>query len=90
MERPIYPHAVLRCVGQSPAALDRVALSLDAGGPATSDRYALTLPEAERIALALLDAVAVQRYRALRATVHSPMSSDIPNCDVSPHEGHAQ
>lgn len=87
MQPAHYKPAVLRSVGQSPVDLDHVGLSLDAGGQPREDRFCLSLSEAERLALALLDAVAVQRYRAVRATCQSPISSGNPSRDGSPQEG---
>jgi hypothetical protein len=67
MMPPHYRPAVLRSVGHAPDELDQVGLSIDAGGDIREGRFSLTLEEAERTALALLDAVAIQRYRALKS-----------------------
>lgn len=87
MQPAHYKPALLRSVGKSPDDLAHVGLSLDAGGAVRDDRFVLGLGEAERVALALLDAVAVQRDRATREMLQSPMSAGNPSSDGSPQEG---
>lgn len=92
MLNPAYKPAALRSVGRPPSHPDVVGLALDVQGGDTAQalRFHLSVDEAERTALALLDAVSIQRYREAVRRFQSPMSSGSPNCDGSPHEGHAQ
>lgn len=92
MLNPAYKAASLRSVGMPPGHPDVVGLALDVpgGGSAQAVRFQLSVDDAERMALALLNAVSIQRYRVAVRQFHSPMSSGSPNCDGSPHEGHAQ
>lgn len=64
MLNPVYKPASLRSVGVAPYRHDVVDMALDVscGGAAHAHRFQLTLADAERTALALLDAVAVQRH----------------------------
>jgi hypothetical protein len=85
----MYKPASLRAVGGPESHLEVVYLALDQAGGSVADalRLHLTVEDAERIALALLDAVAVQRYRASDLAHHSLISSGNPNSEGSPHEG---
>lgn len=80
-----YRQAALHSVGTPPDELDRVGLSVDAGGQPRDDRFWMTLEEAERVAQALLDGVRLQRERA--TTCQSSIWSGSPSKDVSPQEG---
>ncbi len=86
---PAYQRAVLRAVGTPPADASVVGLSLDTSSGRADEalRLRLSLGEAERTALALLDAVAVQRYRASLCQVQASISSGSPSSDGSPQEG---
>jgi hypothetical protein len=88
MLNPAYKPASMRSVGMPPAHPDVVGLSLSCGTdcPADAMRFHFTREEAERLALALLDAVSIQRYRVAQSSI----CSGKPNCDGSPQSGHAQ
>lgn len=67
-----------------------VGLSLQPGNlrnPESRLRFSLLLDDAERMALAVLEAVAVQRYRSLSQQLRS---SGMPSVDGSTAEGHAE
>lgn len=86
---PAYQMVVLRAVGTPPTDHNMVGLAFDAPCGTASDalRLRLGVQEAERVALALLDAVAVQRYRASLCQLQSPTSSGNPSSDGSPQDG---
>lgn len=86
---PAYQTVALRAVGTPPTAHDVVGLALDMprGTAADALRLRLTLPDAEAVALALLNAVAIQRYRASLCQAQSPISSGNPSAEGSPQEG---
>ena len=92
MLNPAYKPASLRSIGMPTGHPDVVGLALNVSGgePAQALRFQLTIDDAERMALALLNAVSIQRYRESVRKFHSPISSGRSNCDGSPHEGHAQ
>jgi len=83
---PIFHPATLLGVGRPPDELGVVGLALqtDRGDVA---RFSLSLNEAQRIALALLDAEAMQRHRAALHEVQrhqSSIESGQPNSEGSP------
>jgi hypothetical protein len=89
MLNPIYKPATLRAVGGPQSHGDVVYLALDYGNGTVDDalRLRLTVSDAEKIALGLLDAVAVQRYRASFLAHQSLISSGNPSADGSPQDG---
>lgn len=89
MLNPLYQPATLRAAGGPESHLDVVYLALDQAGGSVADalRLHLTVQDAQTIALALLDAVAVQRYRASVLAHQSLISSGSPNSDGSPQDG---
>lgn len=60
-----YTWVRLRCTSTPRALPDAVLLGLDVAGERADEAYRLrfTLADAQRVALALLEATAVQRYR---------------------------
>lgn len=89
MLNPLYKPASLRAHGGVLSHGDVVYLALDfaSGSAADALRLHLTVADAEKIAVGLLDAVAVQRYRTLRLTCQRSISSGSPISDGSPHDG---
>jgi hypothetical protein len=89
MRNPAYIPATLRSVGRAPHLLTHVGLALTVGdgSPEQAARFDLSLEEAERTALVLLEAVAQQRYRAF---LQLSKSSGMPSPDVSPDAGQRQ
>lgn len=89
MPNPEFELVSLRAAGTPPDDHHVVSLVLnpDRGESERVYRYRLDLAQAEATALALLDAVAVQRYRASVERFQSPISSGNPNSDGSPQEG---
>jgi hypothetical protein len=89
MPNPAYIPASLRSVGRPPDLLTHVGLALTVGdgSPEAAARFFLSLEEAERTALVLLEAAAQQRYTAF---IQSSKSSGMPSPDVSPDEGQLQ
>ncbi|UZW62739.1 hypothetical protein [Lysobacter enzymogenes] len=89
MLNPGYKLVSLRATGTPPCNHEFVGLALDepGSGAAEAHRFRLTLAEAERAALALLDAIAIQRYRASLCKVQSPIWSGSPSLEGSPQDG---
>lgn len=89
MLNPAYKPVSLRASGAPRDHHDVVMLALDGPNqaPEHAFRFLLPLAEAERIALALLSDVAVQRYRDGLTRCQSPISSGNPSNDGSPQEG---
>lgn len=89
MLNPAYTPVSLRAVGGPESHLEVVYLALDRGRGSVADALRLHIPveDAERIALGLLDAVAVQRYRGFLRNCQSEIASGSPNSDGSPQDG---
>ncbi|MBB4726371.1 hypothetical protein [Xanthomonas arboricola] len=86
---PAYQTVSLRAVGTPPTNHEVVGLAFDTprGTAADALRLRLSVQDAERVALELLNAVAIQRYRASLCQLHSPISSGKPSSDGSPQDG---
>ncbi|MCE4371793.1 hypothetical protein [Xanthomonas hortorum] len=86
---PVYQPVALRAVGTPPTDHHVVGLAFDTARGTAADalRLRLSVEDAERVALELLNAVAIQRYRASLCQLHSPMSSGNPSSDGSPQDG---
>lgn len=89
MLNPSYTPVSLRAVGGPEGHPDTVYLALDTAEKtvASALRLHLTVEEANEIALGLLEAVAIQRYRCGLRKCHSLMSSGSPSSDGSPQDG---
>lgn len=94
MPNTAYMPVSLRAAGGPDAQPEIVLLALDAATGTAADalRLAIPLAEAQRIALALLHEVAVQRYRQegqrIRLTCsQSPISHGSPSSPGLPHDG---
>lgn len=74
MLNPAYKAVSLRSVGSPPDHPDVVGLALDVPGGESAQalRFHLSVDDAQRTALALLDAVSIQRYREAVRQFHSP------------------
>lgn len=92
MLNPAYKPVSLRAVGTPPGHHDVVGLALDVpgGGAAEALRFHFSREDAERTALALLDAVSIQRYREAVCQFHSDTSSGSPSNEGSPQSGQEQ
>jgi len=86
---PLYKTVKLLSSAMPPSHPEVVGLALQVPGSAPADafRFHLSPDEAERIALALLNSVAIQRYRATVREFHSYRASGNPSSDGSPQTG---
>lgn len=96
MLNPSYRRVGFRATGTPPGHHDVVGMSLDVpqGSAADALRFHLSVEDARRLGMALLDAAAIQCYRAevelLKSWLQSPISSGNPIDDGSVSEGQSQ